>query len=571
MVMDEKIPYEAARATLQGLKGIKLKWPRFYTLLYCHRNTSNEQMIFDDKPWMIPIAKDNSKHIVVTKPSQVGFTEFFIADMFTLARQGFRGIYALPSDTWRATFVGDRIDKLIDRCPEYKAAVRLSDRETDARTFKNIYGTGWKFVGSKSRNNFYEVPCDALLIDEFDLHDQDNLIYAEDRLQKSRQKHTRKFGNPTREGFGIYKEFMKSDQKHWHVPCDKCGHEQVLDWYKHFVKEDRIFGWQLRDSDGNPVCEKCEKPFNRLAKGRWIADNPKSKISGYAISRLFVYVVDTDIQELFDKYVQAVGDPTRMQNFHNNYLGITFENWDEKLTEALLVKAASKDVERLTAVEEGIQTVAGIDQGALFHVVASIIEDGVSHDSFIGTCKTWSELDDILDAMNATTVVVDAQGGGYAETRQFCERRSGAWMCYYVPKDRVKRTYNLEYAEAVVQTNRTEMIDLMVQSFKLGKVKIPLDYKMITDYVKQMLEPTRILDTGGRAIWTKGEDHYFHATVYRHLALLISGIVNSRSVRKSWRRGATPSQGNLVGVGPSKIGSLTKPKIQNDNVVNWRR
>jgi hypothetical protein len=109
-------------------------------------------------------------------------------------------------------------------------------------------------------------------------------------------------------------------------------------------------------------------------------------------------------------------------------------------------------------------------------------------------------------------------------------------MCYYVARDSITHPYVPDEENQVVKANRTEMCDTMVARFKDGTATIPKNYASHDggELKRQLMAPVRTTDAGGRPIWTKGTDHYFHAKVYCTIATLISGISNSAMERKSW-------------------------------------
>lgn len=517
------------------LAAIEAKWPRLFMGMTHHKTTSGDRLTFTDKAWLEAIYKDNNDRMVIVKCAQVHMTEHFLCAMFTLARRGLRGMYILPTNEHRRPFVTDRINRQRDNSPLYRKAIKEAGPGGDSNVYKTIFGSGWKFVGANVRNNFFEFPADVLIMDEFDLLDQTNLDYAYDRLANSSEPYIYKFGNPTSENMGIHKEWLSSNQQEWFVMCHHCGTEQTLDWFEHFVEKSGP-KYRLRNNRGKAICAACGNSFNRCGDGRWIAQNPASPISGYRVNRLFTYKSDTDIvghikDSLFAKFIEALGNMSKMQNFCNNYLGMPFDNYDLKLTETLLQAAAAQSV---VTFEGDCRTIAGIDQGRLFTVVISAVVDGVIHDLSYDVCSTWDELTALLDAMNVTTAVIDAQGGGYAETRKFARNKEGRWMCYYRPKDQVRSDFKLEYEDSVVITNRTEILDTMIGQFKHDMIRIRPDWRTACEgaYFEEMQVPQRKLDTGGRAVWTKGTDHFFHASAYRSLALQVSGMTNSGAVQK---------------------------------------
>lgn len=535
--------YERQERAGLALVAIKEKWPRLFMALAHHKNTDGDQMTFGDKLWLKAIYQDNSHKMVVIKCSQVHLTEHALCAMFTYANKGKRGMYILPSKEHRRTFVKDRIDSLKDNCPEYAKAIKKNHfTEGDSNVFKTIYGTGWKFVGSNVKKDFFEFPCSVLFFDEYDELVQDNLPYADQRVENDPDPIIWKFGNPTFDGTGIHAEWLKSDQKEWVVGCEHCGHKQTLDWYKHFVTKDEFDKYTLRNAVGRPICESCHKDFNRLNTGKWVAQNPGSDISGYRISRLFVYKgkKPNDILFLFNKFMDAQNNSIDLQVFHNNYLGVTFEHSDEKITEESLIKASQKYDSLIEALSNDPQTpraIMGVDQGKHFTCTISVIIDGIIHDIHHANVYRWSDVEALEETFNVAYTVVDANGGGYAETRDFVAKKGSRWMCYYRPKDQVKKLFDLDHAKQVVTTNRTEICDTMCNMYKNEKMGLHPDFANDCDkqFKKQMLMPNRTVDAGGRPIWTKGIDHFFHASNYRMLAYLISGMKDSRLVKRNWK------------------------------------
>jgi len=503
------------QAQNSGLAQIQALWPRLYFALVYHRTTRDGRLTFKDKPWLKAIYKDKAKTIIIQKCSQVGITEFALCSMFALAQAGRRGMYLLPDDDWRATFVADRVDGLLNRCPKYMAAVTSvteNGKEIDNKQVKNIFGNTWKFAGTNAKTAgskksdikkpkaAFEFQSSVNFIDEYDEHEQENLVYFNDRLADEVDPMVFLFGNPTITGTGINRKFMESDQKYWHVKCD-CGHDQVLDWYKHFVTEISPSVYELRNQKGHPVCVKCGEAFDRCGKGEWIKHNPSALSSGYAISRLFVHRRETDITELFQKFISGLSHPREAQNFHNNWLGVPYENTSVKLTEPLLDKA-TEDLATLNGFNIGglLTLVGGMDLGKSKHIRASEVIKGVRYARFIGTLTSWDDVEHFISEFCIGPFVSDAQGDGYQEVREFVLKDpANRSMCFYNLKDGVNKPFVRDDDTGVTRTNRTEILDVGVDHFKRGLIKHPGDWAYIDngDYRRHLLAPVRILDPTG--------------------------------------------------------------------------
>lgn len=562
-----KTAQEQIGATLEATEK---KWPRLFFAIAHHKTTKGEPLTFKDKPWLKAIYQDNANEMVVVKCSQVHMTEHALCAMFTLAHQGKRGMYVLPSKEHRKTFVSDRINRAKDYCSLYKKAIKAGSDESDSNVYKSIFGRGWKFVGSNVRADFFEFPCEVLFFDEYDQLDQDNLPYAYDRVANVKSPVIWKFGNPTRDDFGISKEWMLSDQKEWHVTCNKCGHEQTLDWYTHFVTPHENT-WRLRSINGDPICEECHQSFDRLNHGRWIALNPGSTVSGYRISRLFVdkHKEPNDIMFLFKMFLKAQGDQSAMQAFHNNVLAVTYENVDFKITCEALRRAAYDGA--LVFDPALHRTVMGVDQGKMFTCTISMVWDGELIDVHYANVKRWKDVEELEEQWHVVLTCVDAQGGGYSETRDFVAAKGTRWMVYYRPKDQIKKKYNQLWEEQTIEVNRTELLDIVAKSI-MDKKRRPKKTACAgtvktSPYLAQMTASARVQDAGDRPVWTKGKDHFFHATAYNHVAYWISGMYTHSGISSyKWHADQKPvdklkeSTERIIGGVPEKPKTQTRKR-----------
>lgn len=547
-------PRKCSKRSLKDVSDtIKGFSPAGHLMLAAHRNTSGEQMTIKDRPWLYDILQDTAEKVVIAKCAQVGITETMICIMFHLAMTGHRGMYLLPTDTWRTTFVGDRLDKLIDRCPDYANLVKAGTRETDAKTYKSINGMGWKFAGTANPRKevqpraAFEFPADVLMIDECDLHDPSSLVYFMDRIAQSKRRRIFMFGNPTTEGRGVWSEWVKSDQKRWMIKCQACNHWQELSWKIHFVEIGEDW-WRKRSTWPHPQCQnpKCGKAMNRLGQGAWVMADLSNPISGRKISRLFTDVRPDDIDALWGMFVEARWNPTRMQNLANNYLCEPYESVGFKLSEEDLRRAAVPHDPRRVKTKikkQHLPIWAGIDQGKAFHVVI---------------CGLWNDREYVLDAFHMPDdfndldtrlhnagvdyAVIDAAGGGYGTTRNFVLTGENRLMCRYVPIERIKTAFVIDDEARVVEANRTESIDGVVMDVKSRRMALQPTWKTDDDgdFAKQLTSSNRVEDERGRPIWEhSGEDHYLHALVYAKLARdafrLHEGDAILDTEQESWR------------------------------------
>jgi len=442
--------------------------------------------------------------------------------MFAVARLGVPGMYVLPTDTWRNTFVANRIDRCIQNTPLYKNNAKPAKKDADSRGLKTLFGVNWKFVGSQQRGNFYEFPAGTVIIDEYDLCNQDNIIYALDRLAAAERPRVREFGNPTNSGRGIAEEYERSDQKTWHLKCPACNAWQIPGWFAHFVEQGDD-GWRLRGgASPDMICTSCGKPMDRLARGQWVAKYPDRKISGYQVSRLFGDVRPI-VGDLFDEWLDAQYNQTKLQRFHNNVLGLPYESSGNKITEAD-IKACMADYGLEASCER--PCIAGADVGGVIHLKIAEVVDNEEILRWAGTVPTFAELKRVCRLFNVQLGVIDWLPDTHS-VRDFiwAADTPGVWYgCRYHPTPNIS-DFKVDHRELTVTVDRTQSLDAHHESWLRKEQRVPRGWETIDngEWVKQMTAPVRQeveKPSGNVYVWDEGgkPDHHCHAGNYCHIA-----------------------------------------------------
>lgn len=539
--------------------------PVYYNAITHHRNSNGQEMAFDNRKeaaWLY--AHIHKFHtVVIQKCSQVGATELLFNLMMWHLQNGRRILFLVPNDTWRTIYVRDRVDGLVKNCPYYKENYSVDPKDPSSATLKSFFGTTVKFAGARNVSNLFSYPCKVIIVDEFDLCNQENLVFADDRtgwktFEDEEEPFVVKIGNPSIENWGINKEFKKTSQYFWFAICDHCKHEQRLDWQTHFVEPDesRKSGWKLKDEEGNPVCESCKKAFTRRGNGHYKQVNEgKPGSIGIHIDKLRWDVSKNAIKTLFTKWEEAQTSIVAMENFYNQHLGLPYENGEHRVTKSMIIDCSTGSNDFVSmdklrgevyeaddgkshrrAASSRWTIVAGVDQGhgKGNHMHISAIDDsGTRHKYWIGRCYSLAEIEQKLDDYQVSVCVMDAQGGaiGYNELRSLIQRRNGQlYLCRYRPKDDPKHTYILDEETGTVLANRTELMDGVFDSYKHHKVVLPQSSLFIDDgeFVNQMTEPVRTKEVDKNNViqgnWkNSGPDDHFHADVYELLAFKLAG------------------------------------------------
>ncbi|MBP6920117.1 MAG: phage terminase large subunit family protein, partial [Candidatus Omnitrophica bacterium] len=228
------------------------------------------------------------------------------------------------------------------------------------------------FAGSNSPADLASRPIRYLFLDEVDKYpkfsgrEADPIKLASERQKTFWNKKTVKVSTPTtREGY-IFREYDKSDQRRFHVPCPHCGKKQVLlfgqiKWPKEESSPERIKNNQLAWYE----CAHCKKRIDDIYKqkmmlaGEWISEKGEhNRNRGFWVSSLYSpWLTWSDIASEFLKskdYVEL------LMNFVNSWLA---EVWEEKIEETTVdkVRNLARDYDQGVVPDEVLVLTAGVD------------------------------------------------------------------------------------------------------------------------------------------------------------------------------------------------------------------
>ena len=233
---------------------------------------------FVDRKWQIDITDDMAPNIVVMKPTQVGLTTIMtVKALWFVSHIRSRGMITFP----RKDDVSDYVASTLDPMIEGSEALYAKMGKTDTVRLKRI-GDSFLHIMEASVTPRM-LPVDILMNDEIDLSNPDNLEQFVARLDVSAYKYHYRFSTPTVSGYGVDAEYERSDQREWVVKCTYCSKEQVLDWDRHLIVDER-------DERPYYACEKCSEEFaiDAIINGTWVPMNPESDTHGYHVSHMML-------------------------------------------------------------------------------------------------------------------------------------------------------------------------------------------------------------------------------------------------------------------------------------------
>lgn len=470
-------------------------------------NEKGEQISFYDRQFLIDILLDFSQEQVVKKCAQIGGTLLYTIKTLWMPRyKGWNIIYTFPTDDDLREFVGSKTNKIIQANPQV-----FSDLQTDNIERKQIGDRFVFYKGTVSKTAAISTTADLLIHDEADRSDQRTLETYKSRISgKDSFKGRWIFSNPTTEKGVVDQMWVRSDQKEWAVICKKCKSEQILRWPDSINLEKKFY-----------QCQSCKEELtdNDRRFGKWQAQQPGKKVSGYHISHLMCPWISAE-QIVEESYADQ-------EYFYNFVLGEPYNPGDLQVgRNTILDNWTPKD---LTTT----QYYLGVDVGNIKHYALGS-EKGLIK---IGRFEKWADLDAMM-AMYKPVLVIDAMPDN-TMSKYYVGHYPQAFMSFFQentnnPKTIVwwgKQGVNQQSNKSgVVYSNRNRIIDQMINEIINGRILFGLaSDRELSEFVKHYETLRRVKVTNNKGIesyeWqsTTGVDHYVFATLYFYLATLTRG------------------------------------------------
>lgn len=523
-----------------------------------HMNSKGERLNFTDFPHIHEIYNSLSPHIVLMGAVQTFKSEWLLIDSLSCADIGLSVFFVLPKHDLKIAYIQNRVNRSIQAVDEYRKRITIAEFDN---TVLKQFGKGViKYVSSNTPADFKEFPGDVFSTEEVDECDAENLIYGQDRLAASQYKFTRFLGNPKVFNKGIHDKYQKSDQRQRAINCKICGDWVILDWFTTVVEaqldsESNVTDYVLRDKDWKPgcgrdikcVCPNCYQkniisPLDRYdLGGKWIPQNPDSRIEGYHISQISGSA--NRIADMFATFQEGLVNPNILQQFYNSILGQPYESLGSRLSDDILFK--SSEIEPYQFKMEGSSGYCeefetndvsmGVDVGGNFDVrVSSIDLKGRRKAVYIGKVRQLDSLYSIIDKFGVKVVVMDSgpEARVAQEFQEACLMKGvDCWLCRYSTEGE-DRKLRKDIINKILLADRTTVMDDALVKFKTKKNLLPTNYQHLFggEYSKELKGPVRKLVVDGknrqRFIWDKCKDHSRHADVYDMLAAhLLQGYI----------------------------------------------
>lgn len=290
------------------------------------------------------------QEVVIMAAAQVLKTEVVLNWAFSVIDQDPASMLIVqPTEKAVKDFVSQRLDPAIEAMPRIREKVPPARRrDSGNRITEKNYPGGVLYLGwANSPSELASKPIKYLAMDEVDrypisLKDEGSPVkLAEQRTANFPRRKIVKTSTPKIRGASVITdEYESSSMAQYWVPCPHCGEHQVLEfphlrWEKDKDQDGRTIHktWTAHyvcQANGC-IIEETAKP-QMLAGGEWRHRHPERKKKGYHINGLYSPVgLGFSWGERALKFVEAKGDPAKLQTFVNLHLGEPYEDHSDAI------------------------------------------------------------------------------------------------------------------------------------------------------------------------------------------------------------------------------------------------
>jgi len=398
-------------------------------------------------------------NIVVMKSSQVGVTEATVNFIgYTIDHAPAPMMVLLPTIDARDSWKAQKLNPLLLETPVVRDILG-GQRSRDAANRQDMidFPGGVLFLaGGNSPNSYAQRSVRTIIMDDLDRFppevgsEGDPVKLAEGRTKAFARSKRMLISTPTVSGESlIEREWDKSDQRRYHMPCPHCDALQALEWGSpettHGIKWSKIDGeviaaWYVCNACGREINEH-HKP-KMLAEGRWIAEHPARHIRGYHLTALMAPIgLGPSWIDLAKEWQDAIKSPGTLRTFINTHLG---EPWIEKgdhVDPTSLISRCEDFDELLCQIPKALIRTAGADVQK-DRIECTIIDWHTGEEAYVmehlivpgdtAQPEVWARFAEEIGTWNIAALAVDS-GYNTSMVYAFVEKRRWAVAVKGVP------------------------------------------------------------------------------------------------------------------------------------------
>jgi hypothetical protein len=443
-----------------------------------------------------------------------------------------RVLFVAPRNEQVKTFSKERLSKLFRYSKENIVRKFYMSNDLSDAVYMKEFTNGssvWLRHCFEQGDNIRGLSIDDLYIDEV----QDILVDAIPVIQETQfasdSPSTWFTGTPKTFSNTIESLWQSSTKGEWVIKCSSCNCYQILG-----IKN---------ITDKYLQCRKCGKEITSedIGQGFWVESNPGRPLKGFHISQMMsprAKMVSEDGKGVYQKMISY---PTA--KFHNEVLGLSYENADKLITDVMLDDVMDNDeplYDRLPEKYALNRVFMGVDWGTgeKSYTVVTIFTYN-SDDKFqLLFCKkydTGNEMEvekqlehiSLLMKLFKVSLCVVDWGFGFHQiqrlTKQFGKRIA---VCYYTHQQKEKIVY--DEGKDIYKVRRTDIImdyilDMLHNRGAMWPGKVPSTLHFLREHhlVEQAEYRTALNGRSEEMIFTHpadSPDDGLHSCVYSYLA-----------------------------------------------------
>lgn len=516
-----------------------------------HTTLAKKPFTFKRYPFQEQIASDMHPNMTVIKCSQIGLTEIQVRKFFAFLRRmnGVSGIFTLPTEDMAKRVYTTRMSPMLRADEVFNPP--MEDKPVRRQDLVQVQDS-WGYITPCIEGPATSIPADILFHDELDLSDEAMIGLFQSRLQDSDYKITQSFSTPTYMGHGVDKNFQITDQFHYLVRCEACGHHQFPLFTHDFIHipdmnfevehltdmtAEQITGLNLKEA-----YVKCKKCSGRLDLSNtdyreWVAKFPsKDTFRGYKVNPF-----STDRITL--EYILTQLSKFKMQEnekgFHNTVLGQAYSPASAQIPEEGIKACMSAHARPVVpGWDRGV--FMGIDMGTICHIsLVGEHTDGKDPWFLFKTCHV-SQLPAVINELQKEYNIIQGCVDRYPFTPEVDSLRINtnsmlmpiSYGGHAVIQPKKDELGDIIYYHA----NRTFMLD-MVRTSITNNIAVLNGYSSHKDtLVVHLRDMVREEQADKEPTWIKltGNDHFFHSMAY---ALLARRVAEHQFLQSSSKSG----------------------------------
>ena len=438
-------------------------------------------------------------------------------------------IFYFPQRTGVDVFSAGRFQYFLDENPHVKSMLGKTNRNDCRRIGKtNIYffgaGAGLRVGGeAKDSSAARSTPADWIILDERAIFDEEMAKQLNQRLGNSKINRRTDVGTPKIPGDGLDTIYQLSDQRQWHIYCERCNtytcaEDQFIENADNAIIIDK-------EGIGHIVCKKCKQFIVPWAPGSmWIPKYPDREVVGYWVSQMLN--PNRNLALLLKQWHDPDAYQWTIEEFYRTVLGLPYITAEHKLSQQDVYTCMGMHTQMSSSP---VPTVMGVDVGKVLHYVIGIkIADKQYEILKVGRAKDQYELHDIAERMNVQFAVIDHDPEIHMVEEFQKVEPYGVFLNRYNDFMGGQPVWNHKKGpkKGTVTSGRTKWCDKTHDAISDKQFTIPRKCPEIEEYAYEMTNTVKVLEKDEKSGLTKYRyrqlankpDHYFHASLYFLLA-----------------------------------------------------